>query len=70
LEILADRIVCAGGQVVRARTDVKRRHDLTNLVALGCDRFGSSICSSTMLVLRPSPSSTISKSRIGRRRQY
>jgi NADP-dependent 3-hydroxy acid dehydrogenase YdfG len=40
LEALADRIASAGGQVVWARTDVKRRDDLTNLVALGCHRFG------------------------------
>lgn len=37
---LADRIAVAGGQAAWARTDVKRRGDLKNLVALGCDRFG------------------------------
>ena len=35
LEALADRIVGAGGEAVYARTDVKRREDLSNLVELG-----------------------------------
>lgn len=40
LEALADRIVRAGGGVVYARTDVKRREDLSNLVNLACERYG------------------------------
>ena len=40
LAALADRIAGAGGEVVWVRCDVKRRDDLANLVALGCDRFG------------------------------
>jgi NADP-dependent 3-hydroxy acid dehydrogenase YdfG len=40
LEALADRIVRAGGGSVYARTDVKRREDLSNLVNLACERYG------------------------------
>src|SRR5438876_3587976 len=40
LEALADRIARAGAGAVYARTDVKRREDLTNLVKLACERFG------------------------------
>ena len=40
LEALADRIARAGGGTVYARTDVKRREDLSNLVKLACERYG------------------------------
>lgn len=40
LEALADRIAGAGGQAAYARTDVKRRNDVSNLVKLACDRYG------------------------------
>ena len=40
LEALADRIVAAGGEVAYARTDVKQRDDLSNLVKLACERYG------------------------------
>jgi len=40
LEALADRIARAGGGAVYARTDVKRREDLSNLVTLACERYG------------------------------
>ena len=40
LEALADRIVRVGGGAVYARTDVKRREDLSNLVNLACERYG------------------------------
>ena len=40
LEALADRIARAGGGAVYARTDVKRREDLSNLVNLACERYG------------------------------
>lgn len=40
LEALADRIEAAGGEAAWARTDVKRREDLTGLVALARERFG------------------------------
>ncbi|PZW39268.1 NADP-dependent 3-hydroxy acid dehydrogenase YdfG [Humitalea rosea] len=40
LEALAGRITAAGGEAVWARTDVKRREDLVDLVALGCERYG------------------------------
>jgi NADP-dependent 3-hydroxy acid dehydrogenase YdfG len=40
LEALASRITGAGGEAVHARTDVKRRVDLTALVALAHERFG------------------------------
>ena len=40
LEALADRIVRTGGGAVYARTDVKRREDLSNLVNLACERYG------------------------------
>jgi NADP-dependent 3-hydroxy acid dehydrogenase YdfG len=40
LKTLADRIAAAGGDVVYAPTDVKRRGDVSNLVKLACERFG------------------------------
>src|SRR5438445_2390736 len=40
LEALADPIARAGGGAVYARTDVKRREDLSNLVKLACERYG------------------------------
>jgi NADP-dependent 3-hydroxy acid dehydrogenase YdfG len=40
LEALADRIAAAGGEVAYARTDVKQRDDLSNLVKLACERYG------------------------------
>ncbi|MDQ2804030.1 MAG: SDR family oxidoreductase [Pseudomonadota bacterium] len=40
LEVLAARIAAAGGEAVHACTDVKRRGDLTALIALARERFG------------------------------
>lgn len=40
LKALATRIAAAGGEAVHACTDVKRRGDLTALVALARERFG------------------------------
>jgi len=40
LEALARRIAGAGGEVAYARTDLRRREDLTSLVNLACDRHG------------------------------
>lgn len=40
LEALAARIAAAGGEAACARTDVKRREDLVNLVGLACERYG------------------------------
>jgi len=40
LEALAGRITGAGGETVYARTDVKRRGDLSDLVKLACERYG------------------------------
>jgi NADP-dependent 3-hydroxy acid dehydrogenase YdfG len=40
LEALAARVRDAGGEVVFARTDVRQREDLSNLVELACERFG------------------------------
>jgi NADP-dependent 3-hydroxy acid dehydrogenase YdfG len=40
LKALADRIVKAGGEADYARTDVKRREDLSGLVKLACERYG------------------------------
>src|SRR6266852_5837036 len=40
LEALADRIAGAGGEAAYARTDVKRRDDLADLVKLACERYG------------------------------
>ena len=40
LEALAARISAAGGEAGYARTDVKRRDDLMNLVKLACERYG------------------------------
>jgi NADP-dependent 3-hydroxy acid dehydrogenase YdfG len=40
LEALVARITNAGGEAVHARTDVKRRDDLANLVKLACERYG------------------------------
>ena len=38
LEALARRIAGAGGEVAYARTDLRRREDVTKLVKLACDR--------------------------------
>jgi NADP-dependent 3-hydroxy acid dehydrogenase YdfG len=40
IEALAGRIVGAGGEAAYARTDVKRRNDLSDLVRLACERYG------------------------------
>ena len=40
LEALADRIAGAGGEAAHARTDVRRRADLSGLVELACQRYG------------------------------
>jgi NADP-dependent 3-hydroxy acid dehydrogenase YdfG len=40
LEALASRIVQAGGEATFARTDVRQRKDLSNLVALASERYG------------------------------
>lgn len=40
LEAVAGQVVAAGGEAAYAPTDVKRRDDLSSLVALACERFG------------------------------
>ena len=40
LEALAARVRVAGGEAAYARTDVRRREDLSALVALACERYG------------------------------
>jgi NADP-dependent 3-hydroxy acid dehydrogenase YdfG len=40
LEALASRITAAGGEAAYARTDVKRREDVSNLVGLAIERYG------------------------------
>ena len=40
LEALAARIAAAGGEAASARTDVRRREDLSNMVELACERYG------------------------------
>ena len=40
LEALAARIADAGGEAAHARTDVRRRDDLSNLVKVACQRYG------------------------------
>src|SRR5882757_537549 len=40
LGALADRIAAAGGEAAYARTDVKRRDDLSDLITLACERYG------------------------------
>ena len=40
LAALAERVVAAGGQAAYARTDVKRRDDMSTLVKLACERYG------------------------------
>jgi NADP-dependent 3-hydroxy acid dehydrogenase YdfG len=40
LGALADRIMRAGGEAAYARTDVRRRGDLSQLVNLACERYG------------------------------
>lgn len=40
LEALATHISNGGGEAVYARTDVRRREDLCNLVNLACERYG------------------------------
>ncbi|MBE7900548.1 SDR family oxidoreductase [Paenibacillus polymyxa] len=41
LEALAVRIAEAGGEVVYASTDVRRREDVNKLIHLACERFGT-----------------------------
>ncbi|MBB3114065.1 NADP-dependent 3-hydroxy acid dehydrogenase YdfG [Paenibacillus phyllosphaerae] len=40
LEALAERIMERGGKAVYMSTDVKRRGDMSNLVALACEQYG------------------------------
>ncbi|HEY3895519.1 MAG TPA: SDR family oxidoreductase [Pseudonocardiaceae bacterium] len=40
LEALVTRIANAGGEAAYARTDVRRRDDLSDLVELACERYG------------------------------
>jgi NADP-dependent 3-hydroxy acid dehydrogenase YdfG len=40
LEALAARIAASGGEVAYARTDVRRREDVSNLVGLAIERYG------------------------------
>src|SRR5580698_259291 len=40
LKTVADRIVQAGGVAAYARTDVRRRDDVTNLIHLAGQRYG------------------------------
>ncbi|MFA5911376.1 MAG: SDR family oxidoreductase [Vicinamibacterales bacterium] len=40
LKALADRIARTGGEAAYARTDVKRRNDVSDLVKLACERYG------------------------------
>lgn len=40
LVALAARITAAGGEVIFARTDVRKRVDVTNLVNMACERYG------------------------------
>jgi NADP-dependent 3-hydroxy acid dehydrogenase YdfG len=40
LKAVADRIVKTGGEAAYAKTDVRRRDDVTNLVNLACERYG------------------------------
>jgi NADP-dependent 3-hydroxy acid dehydrogenase YdfG len=40
LEALAARIASMGGEAAHARTDVRRRDDLSELVKLACERYG------------------------------
>lgn len=40
LEALAARIIAAGGEVIFAHTDVRKRADVANLVAMACERYG------------------------------
>jgi NADP-dependent 3-hydroxy acid dehydrogenase YdfG len=41
LEALATRIADTGGEAAYARTDVRRREDLSNLVKLACERYST-----------------------------
>jgi NADP-dependent 3-hydroxy acid dehydrogenase YdfG len=40
LKAVADRIVEAGGEAAHAKTDVRSRHEVTNLINLACERYG------------------------------
>jgi NADP-dependent 3-hydroxy acid dehydrogenase YdfG len=40
LQALADQIAASGADVIWARTDVRQRGDLSQLVKLACDRYG------------------------------
>jgi NADP-dependent 3-hydroxy acid dehydrogenase YdfG len=68
LEALADRIARAGGEAAYARTDVKRRDDLSGLVKLASERYGKlDVLVNNAGVMPISPLSTTCASRIGRR---
>lgn len=40
LHTLAQHIINSGGEVAYARTDVKKRDDLSSLIKLACDKYG------------------------------
>jgi NADP-dependent 3-hydroxy acid dehydrogenase YdfG len=40
LKVLAARIAQMGGEAAYARTDVRRRDDVSNLIRLACERYG------------------------------
>jgi NADP-dependent 3-hydroxy acid dehydrogenase YdfG len=40
LKAVAGRIVEAGGEAAHAKTDVRRRDEVTNLINMACERYG------------------------------
>ncbi|GDY71760.1 hypothetical protein SAV31267_012450 [Streptomyces avermitilis] len=64
---LAARIEKAGGEVAHVRTDVKRREDLTALVATARERFGRLDVLVNNAGVAPISPSTTCGSRTGRR---
>jgi len=67
LEALATRITDAGGEAAYARTDVKRRDDVSNLVKLAGERYGKLDVLVNNAGIMPISPSTTCASRIGRR---
>ena len=67
LAALAARIADAGGEAAYARTDVRRRDDLSNLVKVACQRYGKLDVLVNNAGIMPISPSTTCASRIGRR---
>ncbi len=67
LQALAGRIADAGGEAAYARTDVRHRDDISNLVKVGCKRYGKLDVLVNNAALCPFHPWMTCASRIGRR---